>query len=403
MPAIIDATGIQIPTSAETLANFLNGTGGLPGMYAIYGPGINVNPNSPDGQMLNILALAITDAYQFLAQIYDSFDPNQAVGVQLDQRCAINGVIRQAGTNTQVNVLVTVTQALTLTGLDAAPSPAFTVADTAGNQYVLQNSHVFSGAGSASLAFQAVALGPVAALANTLTTAVTVQLGVASVNNPAGPTSLGVAEETDSALRLRRAQSTALPSQSFVDGIIAGVLNVPDVTGVKVQNNNTTGTVGGTPANSIWVVVAGGVNAAIAQVIYSKMSAGCGMRGSVTVDITQLDGNTFAVNFDRPTAENLYISFSVTAINGSPTPDPHYISTQLQALLAYQIGQSASISAISALVEQISPGCAVTLTSTDGVSPDGSTWTQTLNPTSANNYQFAVAGARIRINGTYNP
>lgn len=404
MPATIDANGLTVPTSAEILAGYLNGIialdgSAIPGMLSIYGAGINVDPNSPDGQMLNLLTLSVQDQYQFLAQIYSSFDPDQAIGTQLDNRCAINGVVRQAGTNTLVTVLVTVTQAVTLNGLDTTPLAPFTVSDTAGSQFVLQATHVFSGSGSASLVFQAKLTGPVSALANTLTTIVTVTLGVASVNNPAGASYTGIAEETDAALRIRRARSVALPSQGFLDGLLGALLDVTNVTAAVVLENksNTNPDGNGIPAHSIWCIVNGGTNANIAQVIYVKRNAGCGMKGSVSVGITQLDGNTCTILFDRPTAQLLYVGFSIAALAGQPAPDKNYIKAQLAANFTYGIGQQADISSIIAFVQNLVPGAYITVVNaTQGVSPDNATWTAILNPTGVN-YQFYLTTGSITI------
>ncbi len=407
MPAIIDANGLTIPTSAEILTGYTDGIVAsdgsvIPGMKSIYGAGINVEPNSPDGQMLNLLTLSVQDVYQFLAQVYTSFDPDQAIGRQLDNRCAINGIVRQPGSRTLVSVLVTVTQAVTLDGVDDEPTRPFTVADSAGNQFNLQSSHVFSGAGSATLVFQAASYGPVAALANTLTTIVTVTLGVSTVNNPADASSTGVSEETDAELRIRRTRSTALPSQGFLDGLLGGLLNVEDVTAAVVLENNTASTdANSIPSHSIWCIVNGGTNADIAQVIYVKRNAGCGMKGSVSVDITQLDGNTCTILFDRPTAQLLYISFTIAALAGQPTPDEVYIRTQLLALLNYDIGKQADISSIIALVQGLVPTSYVTVTNaTEGVSTDNATWAAVKSPTGVN-YQFYVTAASIYINNAH--
>src|SRR5690349_14388751 len=173
MPNLIDNTGIQIQTLEQILDEILNGTSDYRGMYSIYGADINVDPNSPDGQMINIIAQAKLDMLEFIQQVFSSFDPDQAVGVALDQRCAINGVVRNAGTYTTTNITVTVTQAVTLTGLDDDPNAPFTVSDSSGTQFQLASSHVFSGAGSAVLSFRAKDLGAVETTPNTITTIVT--------------------------------------------------------------------------------------------------------------------------------------------------------------------------------------------------------------------------------------
>lgn len=395
MPNLIDATGIQIQTSAQILDEILNGTADYPGMYQIYGSNINVDPNSPDGQMINIIAQAKLDALELIAQVFAGFDPDQAVGVVLDQRCAINGVVRNAGTYTRTDVTVVVTQALTLAGLDTAPDAPFTISDSAGNQFQLVEEHAFSGAGSEDLIFRAKELGAVLITANTLTTIVTITLGVGSVNNPTAPSVVGLSEETDFALRIRRSRSVALPSKGFFEGLYGALLDIPGVTSVNLLENVGSAPDGnGIPGHSIWAIVAGGTNAAVGRVIYLKRNAGCGMKGATTVTITQVDNSLFDVAFDRPTAQNLWISFDVAAITG--VVDADYIRAQLLTALSYQIGQSADTTSIVALVKGIAPNASV---SDEGVSNVDGSYVALKAPTGVN-YQFIPTSTRIKINGT---
>jgi len=393
----IDASGLQIQTSDEIVAEILNGTPDYPGMYAVYGSDINVDPNSPDGQMINIIAQAKLDVLQFLQQIYNSMDPDQAVGVSLDQRCAINGVFRQAGSYTVTNITLVVDRALTLAGLDTAPDAPFTVSDASGNQFQLITTYVFSAAGTQALAFQAKTLGAVQTIPNTITTVVTITLGILSVNNPTAATSIGLAEETDYNLRIRRSNSVALPSKGFLSGLYGALIDTVGVTSAVVLENDTNAPdSNGVPAHSIWCIVTGGALVDIANVIYTKRNAGCGMKGAVTYSITQVDGTTFVVLFDRPTNENLYISFNTAAVTG--TVDRVYIRNQLLALLSYSIGQSADASAITALLKSIAPNVAFSNVSVSG---DGSTYFGGLLAPTAVNYQFQLAAARIIIDGSH--
>lgn len=394
MPNAIDSSGLTIQTTPEIIAEILDGAPGYPGMRQIYGADINVDANSPDGQMVNIVAQAKTDVLELSQQIYNSFDPDKAVGTSLDARCAINGVIRNAGTKTIQNVVVTTDRALTLPGLDTSLTP-FTVADTSGNQYQLVSTYAFVGAASTALVFQAALIGAVSSLPNTIISIVTVTLGVTAVNNPATYTTLGLNEETDYALRIRRQKSVALPSQGYLEGLIGALLDTTDVTEAMVYENDTNTTdANGIPGHSIWCVVEGGTNSAVANAIYVKRNAGCGMKGSVTVPVLQADGSFFSIKFDRPTSENLYISFDIVAVTGSV--DASFIRNQILSLLTYSIAQPAVASEITALVESIAPNGSI---SNMGVSNDGSTYVSLLD-TSAIDNQWALASARIIINGS---
>lgn len=394
MPNTIDSSGLTIQTPEEIRAEILDGAIGYPGMREIYGADINVDANSPDGQMVNIVTQVATDVLELSKQVYTSFDPDKAIGTSLDARCAINGVLRNAGTKTIQNVVVTTDRALTLAGLSTSDTP-FTVSDTSGNQYQLVSTYAFVGAASTSLVFQASLLGAVSSLPNTIISIVTVTLGVTAVNNPATYTTLGINEETDYALRIRRQKSVSLPSQGYLEGLIGALVDTTGVTEARVYENDTNTTdANGIPGHSIWCIVEGGANADVANAIYVKRNAGCGMKGLVTYSVLQVDGSYFTVKFDRPTSEDLYISFDIVAITGSV--DATFIRNQLLAQLAYTIAQPADASSIVALVKAIAPNGSV---SAEGVSNDGVTYVSLLDTAAINN-KWSLASARILINGS---
>lgn len=394
MPNAIDSTGIQTQTTPEIIAEILDGTPDYPGMRQIYGADINVAPNSPDGQMVNIVAQAKTDVLEFITQVYNSFDPDLAIGVALDQRCAINGVVRKAGTYTVTNVTVTTDRALTLAGLSEDDGNPFTVQDSAGNQFQLVDTEIIASAGAYVLPFRATDLGAVETTPNTITTIVSITLGVVSVNNPGAATNTGTNEESDNALRIRRQNSVALPSIGYFSGLVGALQNLDGVLQASVFENFTNATDGdGTPAHSIWCIVLGGEVGDVANVIYLKRNAGCGMRGSVVVPLVQLDGSTFNVQFDRPTDEDLYISIDIAAISG--TIDEDFIRSEILRLLSYGINQPADTTTIACLVRQISPNAS---TSNEGVSNDGITYVSLLQ-TSSKDRIFSLATERVIING----
>lgn len=398
MPNLIDQNGIQIQTLDEILDEILNGTEDYPGMYQIYGADINVLPNSPDGQLIHIFAQAKLDMLEMIQQIFASFDPDQAIGVQLDQRCSLNGVVRNPGTYTVTNVSVTATQAVTIPGLDTAPDAPFTVSDASGNQYQLVTAHAFVGAATTPLVFRAATLGEITPALNTITTIVTLLLGIASVNNPGAATTIGTNEESDFSLRIRRARSVALPSKGFYQGLIAALTVTEGVTSINLLENVTDVVDGnGIPGHSIWAIVAGGTDADVAQAIYVKRNAGCGMKGGVVVVVDQVDGTTFSIKFDRPQPQALWIKFDLAAVTGAV--DANYIRTQLLAELSYDIGQKAVMSDIVSKVMALAPNASL---DNEGVSPDGAVYSALLAPPGVN-YQFGITSPHIIINGAPGP
>lgn len=390
----ISSSGLTIQTRAQILNELLNGADGFDGLRTIYGADINTDPNTPDGQLVNLIAQAKIDVLEFIQQIFDSMDPDQAIGRVLDMRCAINGVVRKAGTYTTTNLVVTVDRALTINGLDTAPDNPFTVADTAGNKFFLVATHAFTVAGTTSLLFQAEKLGVILATVGTITQIQTIQLGVLGASNVDAPLTVGTNEESDYALRIRRSRSVSVPSKGYLEGLYGALLGVDAVTSVLVLENVTgTTDANGIPGHSIWCIVNGGTSADVAAAIYLKRNAGCGMKGSTTVNISQVDGTLFPIKFDRTTAETIWITFNLTAITGSI--DAAYVRAQILANFSYTINQTADASAIVAFVKSIAPNCYV---SAEGVSNTNSAY-GAIKTNATVDRQWALAPARIIING----
>lgn len=356
MPNLIDANGLQVNTRQE-LVDFFTGS-----YQRIYGSDINLASNTPDGQMMNLNIQVILDLQDLLVQIYNMFDPDNAVGVILDQRVAINGIQRQAGTYTITDVTITVSQSVNLYGLDQTDQAVYTVADNAGNNWFLQTTALGLLAGSHILSFRAAVPGAVLTVPNTIDVPVTIVLGVDVINNPSTYTTLGQNEETDAALKIRRQKSVSLASQGYLKGLLAALENTPGVTFAAVNENDTSITNGdGVPGHSIWVIVAGTAAAAdIAQDIYVKRNAGCGMFGQTSYTIIQADGSPFTIYWDVVITQNVFIAFTVTSINGLIAPNIAAIRAGLVTAYVPGVNQEVNINALATAVQSLDSNSLVT-------------------------------------------
>lgn len=380
----VDATGLHLQSLTDIVTELENG------FKAIYGTDINLDANSPDAQMINLFAQAKIDILDTISQVYQSFSPSAASGVVLDQRCAINGVIRQGATNTVIQVVVTTDRVVNLVG------GVFTVADNQGNQFVLiDNQTTVVGGGSANtFLFQAATPGKIIAVNNTVTNIVTITLGVLSVNNPNDTITQGVDQETDAALRFRRARSVALPSSGYLEGLQAGLEAIDNVSHVAVYENPAdVMDVYGTPGHTMWAVVDGGTNQDIADVIYAKRNAGCGMRGAVVVGKPTPIGFNLPIRFDRPTYVNLWIKLTVTSLDPTHLIDDTYLETELFNRITYGIYEPADYTEITTLVKQLDQYAVVT---TGGVSMDNITYSAFLYPPTLAG-RFILSTTRITI------
>lgn len=390
MPNVIGVTGLTTNTQAELITYFTNAYRG------IYGNDINLDQDSPDGQMMMIFIQSVLDLEDLLTQIYNQFDPDNAVGLVLDQRVAINGIQRQAGTHTITNITVVISQALTLYGVDQVTNDPYIVADNEGNQWVLLESIALSPAGTYVLAFEAVNPGAVLSVPNTITVPVSVVLGVTSVNNPTTYTTLGLNEESDAELKVRRQKSVSLSSQGYLQGLLAALENISGVVSAFVYENVTGSTDGdGIPSHSIWVIISGAASSvAIANAIYTKRNAGCGMKGSQTFNILQVDGSNFTIRWDVVTPENLFVKFTATSLDGVNPPNIAAIRSGLVTSFVPGVNQQVNVNELSTLVQAID---ANTLVTSAGFSTSsGGSYTNTLSPASKAQ-QFAVSSANIII------
>lgn len=359
MPNSLTSTGLTVVQQAEMVTNFT-------AFYeSIYGSSINLASNTPDAQLMMNQIQVILDNANLLMQIYNSFDPDQAVGVALDMRVAINGIQRQAGTNTVTNITLTLSQSVNLFGLDqvnTTGNSVYTVSDNAGNQWQLQTTQLGVGPGTVVYAFQAANPGAVLTTPNTITVPVTVVLGVSTINNPTSYSTLGQNAETDAALRVRRYQSVALASQGYYAGLLAALENINGVTSAFVYENTTGVTnAAGVPGHSIWVIVAGsGAAASIANAIYTKRNAGCGMFGATSYNITQIDGSIFQVFWDTVAAQNLFIAFTATSVNGVTPPGISQIRSTLPTNFVPGVFSEVNITQLGTQVQNIDSNTLVT-------------------------------------------
>lgn len=179
--------------------------------------------------------------------------------------------------------------------------------------------------------FAAVNTGPQTAPVGSLTQIVTPVAGWETVLNRFEGT-VGRDAETDTELRLRRAESLKIAGQNTLDSIVTRIRQLPGVLAQRVVVNNTDSTDSeGIPAHSIRAIVDGGVEEAIARVLYDYVAAGIGYFGAVEVDVlSTVTGTPFEVKFDRPVNVPFYVTVT---IQGSPATPTDAVSAVRNALM----------------------------------------------------------------------
>ena len=298
----IDATGMHIPTYADIRDDLISK------MKEIFGNDIYIDEDSQDYQQISIFAKKIFDTNALALLTYNNRTVNTAIGVGLDNLCAIAGIVRKAATYSTVQ--------LTLTGAPTTVIASGKASDKDDEHiWNLPDSVVIPESGTITVEATCNDAGDITVASNTITKIITPVFGWYSVvNNFNG--SGGTNEETDAELRGRYALATAAPSETVFESIIASVSSVSGVKRVKAYENDT-GTTNslGHPPHSITLVVEGGDDTDVATEIYFKKTPGCYTNGTTSVDIVSLSGNTTRISFYRPTYKTVYVKVSLKKLS----------------------------------------------------------------------------------------
>ena len=267
--AYIDRDGFHLPEYPATLEKLQQG------LRDIFGQDLYLEPDSQEGQLAAIIALAQQDTYALAAAVYNAFSPQTAQGAGLSRMVVINGLRRQtAGVSTAPVRLVGAAGTIIRNGQ---------LEDDAGNKWNLPAQVVIPVSGEITVTASAEKAGDIRAAAGEIKTIATPCRGWQSAVNTQAATP-GRAVETDAALRARQAASTALPSRTVFEGTLGAVGAVDGVTRWRGYENDTSETdANGLPGHSICLVVEGGDAASIAESIALKKTPGCHTHGDVEV------------------------------------------------------------------------------------------------------------------------
>lgn len=302
LSATVTAEGISAPdyqTILDTLTSYFQ---------QIYGSDAYLEPDSKDGQMVALVALAIHDANNTAISVYNCFSPATSYGAALTSNVKINGIARRGATNSTVDLLLTGTAGTSITN--------GTVKDTNNVIWRLPASVTIGVGGTVTVTATCSNSGAVAALAGTITTINTPTRGWASVINPAAAT-VGAPAETDAELRIRQGQSVALPSLTPFEGVDGAIANVAGVTRHKLYENDTGATdSNGLPAHSISAIVDGGDVTEIAQTIRGNKGQGTATYGTTSVTVPDTYGNPHVIRFSRSTDVPIFVAITLKVFTG---------------------------------------------------------------------------------------
>lgn len=290
--------GFTVKSAAEITADF------DAKFVGTFGSQFDTSAESPDGQLIGIVAKLLEDVWQQAEGAYNAYSPSNAYGVGLDKVAEINGITRITNLPTSV--------AITFSGTAGTVVPAGYIVKTVDG---LEFATVAVAVIPAIVTAKCTTQGAIKILANEVHVLTTKIAGLTNATN-LEPGITGIVREEDPAFRARRENSTISRGTSSIDAIYEGVksLNLPYI---SIIENTTSATVDGVPANSFLVVVEGGTPAEVSQVIYDNKPQGITSYGSIVTVINDSKGYPHNIGISRPTPIDISVTTSITNLPGA--------------------------------------------------------------------------------------
>jgi len=322
-----------------------------------FGDEIDLRPQTPQGLIIGIMSEREASVWELAQTVYDSQNPNKAIGKQLDDVVAITGTTRTPAQNSTIDDGV----ARGDNGTVLDPGLGDIIVSVAGNPdarfkvtggpYTID---IVDGGTFKSLPITLVSeeTGEIVANTGTLTVIETPQAGLDSFINESDAT-LGSVIESDPDLKLKRNTELQIAGSATIDAIIAE-LNARALTTAVIVFQNVTSIIDldGRPPHSLDIVVLGDIEQDLAEAIFAVVGGGIETIGDITKAVLDSEGFSHTVKFSRPAPIEIYIEMDLT-INGDLYPVDGDDQVEA-ALLAYgelqNVGQDVIVFGSNSLI-----------------------------------------------------
>ncbi|ALL37818.1 phage baseplate protein [Serratia marcescens] len=271
----------------------------------------NIDPESPDGMAIAAWSELLANLDEEVVNSYHSVDPNSAIGQQLDRIAAFAGIQRQPESFS--------TDVVEFEGDGLIEVPAGTKVRhrVTGTVWATDANVITDTSGRASVSVTCTSAGAQGANPGTLTIIATPVARIRAVTNTQGA-SLGKAEESNNAFRVRRTYSVALPGNNQIDNIKAALDNVTGVKQSLVHENVESETdEHGVYGHSMAIFIDGGETSDIVLAMATHKNPGCGLNryntfpNKISVDTFTPKGQPVNITFYRPEYVAIYVQVDI--------------------------------------------------------------------------------------------
>jgi len=291
----LTSTGF-VPLSFEEIKN------NIESQLEIYNNGFDFSPDSPDGQLIDIMSVLINQSWVELNNVYNSYNPNNASGQALKNLGLITGIHKGSSTRSQAILKVSGTPNVII------PKGSI-VSDADGNEfYTNRDSYI-----PASVTVLAVESGPIPITAGTITNIISQVDGWDGIDQVADGI-IGAQPETELQYRVRRNRTVMRGSNTVEESMYASIIDL-GINQVTVINNDSESILpDGTPAHNIHILLGEYTNISdeeIGKAIFDNIGLGVPTFGSTSIVVNDYFDNPHTISFTKSTEVPIFFNVEV--------------------------------------------------------------------------------------------
>lgn len=308
----INEKGFVLSTLDENLTTWTTA------LRTVFGDDFNIKKEGVVDNVATASSLSKMDIENQIAFLIKQLNPYTSEGEWQDRLYSLIGLTRRQATYTVVS------RTCKGTPNTVIAAGALTIENSSTKDQFKNNDPInFDSTGKAFGSFTAEESGAIDLPADASIHIITPLANLAGVYYEQGNTiRIGQEYETDEEFRKRWMLNSSTAAANTDDGLEKALLELVNTdSDLQILNNRTGEEVDGIPAHSLKIVINTAYDdETVAQTIFDHLVDGnmFGLQGAISVTVTDSEGQTETIKFDRTEVQDIYIQIRVAVQNGIP-------------------------------------------------------------------------------------
>lgn len=308
----INEKGFVLSTLDENLTTWTTA------LRTVFGDDFNIKKEGVVDNVATASSLSKMDIENQIAFLIKQLNPYTSEGEWQDRLYSLIGLTRRQATYTVVS------RTCSGTPNTVIAAGALTIENSSTKDQFKNNDPInFDSTGKAFGSFTVEESGAIDLPADASIRIITPLANLAGVYYEQGNTiRIGQEYETDEEFRKRWMLNSSTASANTDDGLEKALLELVNTdSDLQIFDNRTGETVDGIPAHSLRIVINTAYDdETVAQTIFKHLADGnmFGLQGAISVKVTDSEGESETIKFDRVEVQDIYIQVKVAVKNGIP-------------------------------------------------------------------------------------